>query len=429
MRTLKAKKLSDAQVHDLLRRCKQTQDPSLKESIVRHYSNLVEGIARKYANTPEHAEDLTQEGYIGLMKSIDTFDEEKGVKFATYASHFIVGHIKHYLRDKARIIKEPAWLQELSQKIEKSTRSLRSTLGREPNPEEIGQAAGVDPKTVRSHLATREIFRVSSLSDKGDDPDGKAELGDRVADPAPDMLELPIEEKAVLKDAMQKLKDIEQQVLSRFFYDGMSQTDISASLGISCNYVSHLLRSGIDKMRRLLATQEAVEDQKRIAELNKRLKSYEAAVMAYTPLDIQSGLYNRKHFEERIQEEISRSIRYGGNLTILLLVVTPTSARDRLDDDSIKQIAQTIKQNVRRVDIPARIDQQTFGLILPQTGDRATIVSERIYALLCDLKLKRNKRVVVSCAMARFPDDARTMEELLEAASAQLEPEQMARAA
>jgi RNA polymerase sigma-B factor len=426
----KARKLTESQVHELLKRCRETQDPSCKESVVRHYSNLVESIARKYAATPEHVEDLTQEGYIGLIKSIDTFDERKGVKFATYASHFVVGHIKHYLRDKARIIKEPAWLQELAQKIDKSARSVRSALGREPTIDEIADDLELDPQVVRAHFATREVFRVSSLSDKGDDPDNKAELGDRVADRAPDLLELPIEEKVVLHDALDQLKEIEQHVLARFFFDGMSQTDISQALGISCNYVSHLLRSGIDKLRQILATQAAVEDQKRIAELNKRLQSYEAAAMAYTPVDVQSGLYNRKYFEERIQEEISRAIRYGGNLSVILFEVTATSGDGSLDDDSVKRAAVAIKGNVRKVDIPARVDKGIFGLILPQTGASADLVRERIRSLLCDLRLKRGKRVSVSCGASSFPNDGKTTQDLIAAAGERLRhPEELARAA
>lgn len=412
--------MSDSQAHEILRQCKETQDPSCKEAIVRHYSNLVESIARKYAASPEHIEDLTQEGYIGLIKSIDTFDEGKGVKFATYASHFVVGHIKHYLRDKAKIIKEPAWLQELAQKVEKSARSQRSDLGRDPTPREIAEDIGVDTKVVHAHFATREIFRVSSLSDKGDDPDNKAELGDRVADPA--LLELPIEEKVVLSDALAQLKEIEQLVLSRFFYEGMSQTDIASALGISCNYVSHLLRSGIDKLRRVLATQEVVEDQKRIGELNRQLKSYEDAAMAYTPMDVQSGLYNRKYFEERTQEEISRAIRYGGGLSIVLFDVSSQTGRGALDDDSIKRIARAIKENVRKVDIPTRLDKAVFGLILPQTGGAVDLVRDRVHNLLCELKLKRGKAISVSCGTATFPGDGKTMKELVAAAYQRLRP-------
>ena len=46
------------------------------------------------------AEDLAQEGYIGLITAVDGYDADKGVKFSTYATHFIIGQIKHHLRDR-----------------------------------------------------------------------------------------------------------------------------------------------------------------------------------------------------------------------------------------------------------------------------------------------------------------------------------------
>ena len=82
----------------------QTRDLELRDAITIQLSGLVESIARKFVGSGEPIEDLIQEGYLGLLNALDLFKPEKGVKFTTYATHLIVGQIKHYLRDKGKKI-------------------------------------------------------------------------------------------------------------------------------------------------------------------------------------------------------------------------------------------------------------------------------------------------------------------------------------
>src|SRR5688572_9230660 len=109
--------LTDHQIAALARDPDQRRRDGLRARIAREYEPLVLSAARKYQATGEPFEDLSQEGMIGLMTAIDGYDPAKGIKFSTYAMHFVLGHIKHYLRDKGKLIKEPAWLQEVNQKI------------------------------------------------------------------------------------------------------------------------------------------------------------------------------------------------------------------------------------------------------------------------------------------------------------------------
>ena len=70
-------------------------------------------------------EDLIQVGSIGLIKAIEFFKPDKNTRFKTYASYFIRGEIKHYLRDKASMIKAPRELQELVFKISSAVKNLK----------------------------------------------------------------------------------------------------------------------------------------------------------------------------------------------------------------------------------------------------------------------------------------------------------------
>jgi RNA polymerase sigma-B factor len=280
----------------------QNHDPEIKEILVRQYRNLVENVARRYAAYGEQMDDLVQEGYMGLLKATDKFEHDKGVKFATFATHFIRGHIKHYLRDKAKIIRPPAWLQELSLRIDKARDTLRHDLGREPTTHDIAAELGMDEASITSHYAVQDRLRVASLDGSEED----AGMVERIAAPPAGGHELSFEERDVLQDALAQLKDIERQVMERFFFLSLSQTEIAEQLHISVNYVSHLIRSGTEKLRKIITTQDLVESQIRIRELQKRLETYEQAVEEYTVVDLQTQFYNRRYFADRLDEVLDR---------------------------------------------------------------------------------------------------------------------------
>jgi len=77
------------------------------------YRPLVKSIARKFINSGESLEDLEQLGYIGLINAINLYNSQRKVKFETYASWFISGEIRHYIRDKHQAIRIPYWITEL----------------------------------------------------------------------------------------------------------------------------------------------------------------------------------------------------------------------------------------------------------------------------------------------------------------------------
>src|SRR4051812_43594204 len=148
-------------IAQLLNTYRLTRNPELRDRIVMQYTNLVESVARRFSGAAEPVEDLAQEGYIGLITAVDLYDPGKNVKFSTYATHFIIGQIKHYLRDRGKIIKEPAWLQELNQRVTKAMESLAQQLSRPPTNLEIAHALGMTEESVADMLMTREVFKVT----------------------------------------------------------------------------------------------------------------------------------------------------------------------------------------------------------------------------------------------------------------------------
>jgi RNA polymerase sigma factor (sigma-70 family) len=242
----------------------QTRDLELRDAITIQLSGLVESIARKFIGSGEPIEDLIQEGYLGLLNALDLFKPEKGVKFTTYATHLIVGQIKHYLRDKGKIIKEPAWLQELNSKINRVVNELSARYGRPPTTQEVAEFLGMTTKAVEDVLMTREVFKVSSLDAIYEDEEEEwngYDLEKLNCEPC-QTFNLPIEERVVVETAMRQLKQIEQQVLHLFFEEGYNQTEIAHQLKISCNYVSHILRNATQKLRRIISEAEWIDEQR-----------------------------------------------------------------------------------------------------------------------------------------------------------------------
>lgn len=433
-----ARRLSDHEVAALLRRYHATRKPELRDRIVMQYANLVEGVARRFAGSAEPVEDLVQEGYIGLITAVDGYDADKGVKFSTYATHFIIGQIKHYLRDRGKIIKEPAWLQELNQRVTRVIESLSQELGRAPTHAEIAQLTGMSEEAVADLLTTREVFKVASLdggSDPNDDTSGY-DL-DRVCADTRVEFQLPVEERLVLDDALARLKALEQTVIDQYFFHGRNQTEIARALGISCNYVSHILRNSTRKLRKIITTEELKEAQREISKRYRRpeaLRGSSAAPDGASEgvVDRLTRLYNRNYFFLRLEEELNRAARYQYPVAILIAELEGHQMLSRIfgtlrADEVLRRASHLIRTNVRRVDILTRFGPQQFGIILPHTGDKVEVVSQRLASILGGWLLEDGLHtgrapITLRIGSAVYPADAASTEALVDCALAASQP-------
>jgi RNA polymerase sigma-B factor len=378
------RRLPDHEVHELLRRYKAERQQSIRDRIILQYANLVESVARRFSGAAEPTEDLVQEGYIGLITAVEGFNADKGVKFSTYATHFIIGQIKHCLRDRGKIIKEPAWLQELNQKVSKVIESLSQELGRMPTSAEIASLVGMTEETVQELLTTREVFKVASLDGGGEqEEDGPSYNMDRVVTDRKVEFQLPIEEKVVLEAALKKLKDLEHKVIREFYFKDRNQTEIARSLGISCNYVSHILRNSTKKLKKIMVTDELKEAQMEVQLLRKRMEEQAVQALDLNVVDPQTRLYNRKYFDNRLEEELSRASRYGHPVSLVIVRLEGYEHVSRAygtikAEETIREGAALLRGSVRRVDIVTRFDERTFAVVLPHTGAQVSVVSDRL---------------------------------------------------
>jgi RNA polymerase sigma-B factor len=233
----------------LLRRYRLHGDISARQKLITMYLPLVRSLARRYASRGEQFDDLVQVGAIGLIKAIDRFDLERGVELTTYATPNIVGEIKRYFRDKGWSVRVPRGLQELNIRLNKVIDELVPKLQRSPTINEIAEAAGATPEEVLEALETSQAYNSVSLQaapngESGDDETGLIDyMGTEEA--AYDTME----DRTMLAPGFAKLDARERYILHLRFFEGLTQSQIAARVGISQMHVSRLIRRALEKLR------------------------------------------------------------------------------------------------------------------------------------------------------------------------------------
>jgi RNA polymerase sigma-B factor len=233
---------------------------SLRDHLVLVHAPLVEHCARSFSASGEPLEDLVQEGTIGLIKAVDRFDPDKGVRFSTYACHLISGEMRHYLRDLGKLIHEPGWHAQLRAQVTRSSEQLTQKLGRVPRPEEIASSLDIQPQIVRKVLESNNLLSVASLDVENDDQEGESSAsvgnvstrGYDETDNADLPLAMRVENRVVLAHALPQLRDLEQRAVRMFYFDECSKTEIARQLGISVNYAAYLVKRGVEHLRRII---------------------------------------------------------------------------------------------------------------------------------------------------------------------------------
>jgi RNA polymerase primary sigma factor len=173
--------LTAAEEVELARQIEAGSEPA-RRRLTEANLRLVVSVARRYTASGMPLLDLVQEGNIGLMRAVEKFDYRRGFKFSTYATWWIRQAISRAVADKARTIRLPVHVGERYSQLVRTSRALTQELGRDPNEEEIAEAAGMRVDQVRSLVsAAREP--VSLEVPIGDEDGGR--LGDLIEDAAP----------------------------------------------------------------------------------------------------------------------------------------------------------------------------------------------------------------------------------------------------
>ena len=237
---------------ELLQRLRRDDDAAAREELITRYLPLVRSLARRFMSRGQPLEDLVQVGCIGLIKAIDRFDIERGVELSTYATPTILGEIKRYFRDKGWAVKVPRALQDLNVRLNRIIEHMTTELQRSPTIAEMAAAAGVSEEDVVEALESGRAYSTVSIFSGGTGEDEESlELLDCLGQEE-QAYEL-VEQRRLLAPAMEELDPRERLILHLRFFEGMTQTQVAARIGISQMHVSRLIRKSIDNLREAMS--------------------------------------------------------------------------------------------------------------------------------------------------------------------------------
>ncbi|MGW2290937.1 SigB/SigF/SigG family RNA polymerase sigma factor [Streptomyces phaeochromogenes] len=225
----------------------------LRNRLVRMHLPLVEHLARRFRNRGEPLDDLTQVATIGLIKSVDRFDPERGVEFSTYATPTVVGEIKRHFRDKGWAVRVPRRLQELRLALTTATAELSQRHGRSPTVHELAEKLGISEEEVLEGLESANAYSTLSL-DVPDTDDESPAVADTLG--AYDEALEGVEYRESLKPLLEDLPPREKRILLLRFFANMTQSQIAQEVGISQMHVSRLLARTLAQLREKLLVEE-----------------------------------------------------------------------------------------------------------------------------------------------------------------------------
>jgi RNA polymerase sporulation-specific sigma factor len=241
--TTRLKVLSEAEKVELLKRMRQG-DTHAREELVQGNLKLVLSVIQRFSGRGESADDLFQVGVIGLMKAIDHFDLNVGVRFSTYAVPMIIGELRRHLRDYSAV-RVSRSLKDVAYRAMQAREELTKTLDREPTIDEITKRLDLPRATVV--MALESVVEPISLyepifSDGGDTIYVMDQIGDSNSEN--DWLD-----ELVLKESIQQLAPREKNILTLRFLRGKTQMEVAREIGISQAQVSRLEKAALGKIK------------------------------------------------------------------------------------------------------------------------------------------------------------------------------------
>ena len=237
--------LPQVEMDMLLRRAKEG-DTAAREKLIEGNLRLVLSVIQRFDKRGESPDDLFQVGCIGLIKAISNFDPDKNVRFSTYGVPMIAGEIRRYLRDNSAI-RVSRSIRDVAYRVLQCKEAMTANMDREPTLEEIAKALDLPQEEVSRALdaVCAPVSLYDPVYSDGGDP---LTVMDQVRDNR--NTEINWMDHITLRNAFRALQPREKEILSLRFYDGKTQMEVAALLGISQAQVSRLEKGAISAMRK-----------------------------------------------------------------------------------------------------------------------------------------------------------------------------------
>ncbi len=234
----------------------EENDPFAREQLIRSNLRLVVNIAKKYSGRGMSLGDLIEEGNLGLMRAVDTFDAEHGVRFSTYSAWWIKQSIKRAILNNSQPIHIPTYMVELINQWRQTYAELEVKLGRTVSLEEMAYAMKVP---IRKARAIRDIVTVVDTGFQHAGHEENAGLDEAIEDDKIETPEQLLGSNEELNRALELLDRIdprEAEVLRlRFGLDGrdtLTLKQIGKKLGLTRERVRQIQHSALTQLNELM---------------------------------------------------------------------------------------------------------------------------------------------------------------------------------
>ena len=230
-------------MEELFLEYKNGKTTEIRDVLVEKHLYLAESLARKYTGRGVEYDDLNQVAAYALILAVERYDPDKSARFTTYAIPTITGEIKKYFRDKMWSLKVPRRLKENSTKVFKANKQLLVEKGRAPTTKELGEYLNMPENDILKALESMQAYAAYSL-DQETDPYGEGlrieqYLGEE--ERGYDTVEI----SGVLEKVVERLSQVEKEVIQRRFVQEATQKEVAKALGIGQMTVSRIEKNMI----------------------------------------------------------------------------------------------------------------------------------------------------------------------------------------
>ncbi|TDX48435.1 SigB/SigF/SigG family RNA polymerase sigma factor [Orenia marismortui] len=241
--------LSNKEMLDLFNRMNNGEIEA-RNQIVNGNLKLVLSVLQKFRNNSHPLDDLFQVGCIGLVKAVDNFKVDKGVRFSTYAVPMILGEVRRYIRDN-REIRVSRSLRKIAYRTLKLRDELLKKRGKEPSLEEISQKLDIPRSDIIYALeATKSPISIFTpiFEDEGEPL--------RIMDQISDKGGIGWIEEINMRRGFEVLSARERLIINLRFYEGETQEEISNRVGVSQAQISRIQKKALEKLKSAIELKE-----------------------------------------------------------------------------------------------------------------------------------------------------------------------------
>lgn len=240
-------------VEHVWRKFKNDGDIAAEKELVEHYLYLVDQVVYRIASgLPKNVikDDLRSFGFVGLIDAVRKFDLDRGNQFVTYATWRIRGSILDGLRESDWL---PRSLRDKAKKIEEAYTLLEQEKLGSVTDEEVSEHLGMTVAELHRVLQEVSVSSFYSLDepmidDENQESNRKTVLVDETL-PGPEDIVIRSSMKEFLVEQIRQLPEKEQLVLSLFYFNELSFTEIAEVLNLSTSRISQLHSKAIFRLR------------------------------------------------------------------------------------------------------------------------------------------------------------------------------------